>query len=112
MHLSEEGAAVLFEDVKKFIALCAPTSSPLGLSKRIDQAWHMFILITRDYARFCAEYCGRYIHHEPSDPFGPGKDYPLERRKSRELAKAVYGELSANWEDSLADCTHNCANGD
>jgi hypothetical protein len=112
MKLSPVNAADLFEDVKRFIALCATTPDPLGLSRKIDQAWHTFILLTKDYAKFCDKYCGRYIHHTPSDPFGVGKDYLAERRKTYDLAHAMFGPLSSNWNDSPAGCTHNCTNGD
>ena len=66
----------------------------------------------KPYANFCNEYCGRYIHHEPSDPFNLNKDYRAERQKTFELAQAVFGELSKNWHETSAGCTHNCTNGD
>lgn len=31
----------------------------------IDEMWHMFILATRDYAEFCEDMFGRFIHHIP-----------------------------------------------
>lgn len=31
----------------------------------IDEMWHTFILITRDYADFCHLYFGEFMHHEP-----------------------------------------------
>ena len=33
----------------------------------IDKVWHVHILNTRDYAAFCDERFGRFIHHERSD---------------------------------------------
>ncbi len=112
MKLSAEEASELFEDVKRFVALCATSTQPLGLSKQIDQAWHIFILITKEYAKFCNDYCGRYIHHEPSDPFNLGKDYLAERQKTFSLASAAFGALSLNWNEPVNSCTHNCTNGD
>lgn len=32
----------------------------------IDEMWHTFLLFTRDYAVFCDEYLGRFIHHIPA----------------------------------------------
>lgn len=113
MKLSVDEATELFEDVKRFIALCATTPESLGLSRQIDQAWHTFILITRDYIKFCTDHCDRYIHHEPSDPFAPdAKDYRAEREKARMLALSVFGSVSKNWDVDSAQCTHNCTNGD
>jgi len=31
----------------------------------IDEMWHVFILVTRDYAAFCEQMFGRFIHHDP-----------------------------------------------
>jgi hypothetical protein len=31
----------------------------------IDEMWHTFILVTRDYTKFCNDMFGRYIHHSP-----------------------------------------------
>ncbi len=34
--------------------------------KEIDQFWHTFLLFTRDYQKFCADFLGeRFFHHEP-----------------------------------------------
>lgn len=37
----------------------------------IDEMWHTFILYTRDYADFCGQMFGRFIHHDPG-PKGDG----------------------------------------
>lgn len=34
--------------------------------RAIDNMWHEFILITRDYHDFCHQYFGHFIHHEPN----------------------------------------------
>ncbi|SOZ19092.1 hypothetical protein CBM2609_B30005 [Cupriavidus taiwanensis] len=31
----------------------------------MDDFWHEFILVTKDYHYFCEKYFGRYIHHIP-----------------------------------------------
>src|SRR5688572_4999841 len=31
----------------------------------IDEMWHTFILATKDYAQFCDDYFGTFIHHVP-----------------------------------------------
>jgi hypothetical protein len=32
----------------------------------IDDMWHTFILFTRDYAEFCQNHFGYFIHHQPN----------------------------------------------
>lgn len=114
LSLSAANANVLFEDVKRFIALCACTPKPLAPPRPIDRGWHQFILLTKDYAEFCENYCARYVHHQPVDPFAETKDYSAGRRYTRQLAERVFGSLSVNWDESLkgGDCTHNCGTGD
>jgi hypothetical protein len=114
LSISPTEANVLFEDVKRFIALCVTTPQPLAPPRIVDQAWHQFILTTRDYFYFCDRHCGRYVHHQPADPFAAAKDYSAERRRTRLLAEAVFGTLSPNWNESEtgAKCTHNCGTGD
>lgn len=34
----------------------------------IDEFWHTFVLHTKDYADFCNEYFGEFIHHSPATP--------------------------------------------
>lgn len=34
-------------------------------SKAMDDAWHEFIVMTREYADFCQRAFGRYLHHTP-----------------------------------------------
>lgn len=31
----------------------------------IDEMWHTFILITKDYAEFCNHFFGEFLHHVP-----------------------------------------------
>lgn len=54
-------------------------------SRLVDIGWHTFILYTREYARFCDEIKGGFIHHEPSD--GPGMDDDL--RDARQTLAAL-----------------------
>lgn len=65
MNLTHQAAEELFEDLKRFLYLCASTDEPLAPSEMIDEAWHNFILFTKDYGTFCKRYAGRFIHHFP-----------------------------------------------
>lgn len=112
LSLSAEDAIVLVDDVKRFLALCLASPQPLAPPRVVDQGWHQFILCTKDYAKFCDEICGRFVHHEPADPYTEAKDFGADRRRTRELAEAVFGTLSANWDEYATGgrCTHNCGN--
>lgn len=103
--LNREEAEELLDDVKRFLALCATTPSPLAPTRSLDRGWHLFILFTVDYASFCKQYCGRFIHHVPEDPFNEARDFQTVPR-TQELASLVFGSLSSNWLASpmKADC--------
>ena len=36
-------------------------------SQAVDEAWHEFILFTRNYQRFCRQGLGRFLHHVPAE---------------------------------------------
>ena len=114
LSLSSGEAEILFDDVKRFLALCASTTHPLAPPRIVDQAWHQFILITKDYGDFCRDFCGRFIHHQPANPTAGSRDYDADRDRTRKLAEASFGALSAYWEEALGTgpCTHNCGVGD
>ncbi|MGK5549492.1 glycine-rich domain-containing protein [Streptomyces sp. URMC 127] len=45
---------------------------PLSPSTDVDPGWHTFMLHTREYARWCQEQFGRFLHHNPfNGPLGP-----------------------------------------
>jgi len=36
-------------------------------SQAVDDAWHEFILFTRQYNKFCRHAFGRFLHHTPAE---------------------------------------------
>ncbi len=36
-------------------------------SQAVDEAWHEFILFTREYREFCQKAFGRFLHHTPAE---------------------------------------------
>lgn len=44
----------------------ADPNSPLVCNLGPDEAWHVFILYTDEYARFCEHYFGVFLHHDPA----------------------------------------------
>lgn len=99
-------AARILDGTLNFLLLCA--SEPDGHyspSKLVDIGWHSFLLYTQEYAAFCEQVAGRFIHHAPSDV--PGLTYhPGTASKTAAGLEVrglpVDGEL---WQDMAATCT-------
>lgn len=109
-RLTEEEARVLFQDMLRFLFLCGTQNQVLSPSEAIDQAWHHFILFTQDYRKFCQQFFGKFIDHQPfSRAERAVKQMAREMRdRTLALATAVFGELSDNWsypQADAADCT-------
>jgi hypothetical protein len=62
MDLSE--ASQLFLNLEQF--LDNASSCVASPSKVVDEAWHEFVLHTRQYADYCMTRYGRFIHHVPT----------------------------------------------
>lgn len=93
-----------------FLRLCA--ESPEGRyspSPMVDIGWHTFILYTRDYAAFCQELGGRFIHHEPSDK--EGVDYGTGNIARTVVALRQYGVAvdDSLWTEASQDCADYCS---
>lgn len=60
--------------------------------KEVDAMWHTFLLFTKDYAEFCQNYFGRFIHHQPVQ-----KESDISRKKQelelRRFLSYVYDNL-------------------
>ncbi len=68
LKCDEAKAQSAFEQMKQYLADAA--LAPLGAAKaptrEVDAAWHEFLMFTRDYAKFCREHFGFFIHHVPT----------------------------------------------
>lgn len=67
---SRKSARKVLQQYKNFLFL----QKKYGLQHRIipsleiDAVWHAHILHTKDYAEFCQEFFGRFLHHVPQKP--------------------------------------------
>lgn len=53
-------------EFKRYMALVGLGYRGLGmLSPEVDEVWHALILFTREYADFCQQAFGTFIHHVP-----------------------------------------------
>lgn len=63
-----EKADRIMSQALAFLYACAKNpGAGLAPSAAVDIGWHTFILYTRDYAQFCQDVAGRFIHHQPDD---------------------------------------------
>ncbi len=87
--LSQMETEEIFTELKKFLWLCAlrrkefkigniDVPAKLAMHKSmviIDELWHVFILHTEEYTRFCSLFLDGYIHHSPAaSDFSPLTD--------------------------------------
>jgi len=100
-------AEELFLEVKKYLALSALRAEgevPM-FSTRVDQVWHEFVLFTREYALFCKQHVGHFMHHAPLE--AAGADGAAARpvwtfEEFRRAYETSFGALSPIWYDELA----------
>ena len=64
-HLTAAEVDLVFDTMKDFMFLSKIKPSYLS-SYIVDEAWHTFILFTKDYHKFCNKVFGSYFHHSPS----------------------------------------------
>ncbi|MFR9729100.1 glycine-rich domain-containing protein [Saccharopolyspora sp. MS10] len=61
----------IMDQALAFLGACGRfPGNRLAPSKPVDIGWHAFILHTREYAEFCEQVAGRFIHHVPQDAPG------------------------------------------
>ena len=94
--LSEKEARQDFEDVKRYLYLCVVTGRSLSPPPRIDRIWHIFLVFTEGYLRFCKLCFGKFIHHRPRLR-GEQQDNNHSPRMTIRAARARFRKLSKNW---------------
>lgn len=97
LKLRPAAAQQLFQDMLRFLYISRATDvRPISPPHMIDEAWHTFIIYTKDYLDFCFEYFDEFIHHRPHRP---GEKHGGEGGENcRKLAKLFFGDsLSENW---------------
>ncbi|NUW30845.1 hypothetical protein HTZ77_05355 [Nonomuraea sp. SMC257] len=73
--LPPEQAERIMSQALAFLAACAFNPSlSLAPSRAVDIGWHTFLLYTREYAAFCEQVAGRFLHHVPDDERELGHD--------------------------------------
>ena len=69
--LSLEASGRVLEGLRQYFLACLAAqrraiAKEVGMpSKAVDAAWHEFIVLTKEYAKFCDQAFGKYLHHTP-----------------------------------------------
>lgn len=112
-HTTIREAERIFREMLKWLYLCYRSNSGghSGLAlvmtpeiEKIDWMWHTFILFTCDYADFCEEHFGFFVHHTPVEDDG---DEEVDMKAARNQIKAQFNLICdvlgtatlANWYD-------------
>lgn len=114
LNISHSEAQELFDDTKRFLFLAAITGKDISPTKPIDEAWHIFLLFTKDYSEFCFRFFGQMIHHHPFDESELKEDKTDNIGVTLQLARSLFGSsLSKNWEYlEASDCGCGGCSGD
>jgi hypothetical protein len=67
--LNADQQDTVFAALRDYFYLChqAKQSMVSMPSQIVDDAWHEFILFTKDYDDFCSNAFGRFLHHTPAE---------------------------------------------
>ena len=69
--LTLEQSGRVLEGLRQYFLACLAAqrkaiAKEVGMpSKAVDAAWHEFIVLTKEYAKFCDQAFGKYLHHTP-----------------------------------------------
>lgn len=96
LELNHKEAEVLFVDIKQFLYLSANRHGQWSPPPKIDAGWHEFTLYTKDYACFCNEMFGRFMHHIPRLYLAPNPKGGTWA--TVHVAREMFGELNENWD--------------
>ena len=108
-HWTPEFTDVLFVEMKRFLYLCATNDGAMAPPKDIDEIWHNFILFTGDYADFCAEKVGFFLHHQPLTKLQRAKSDGSMATNTLLAARRAFGTLNEHW--SFAQIPGSCGPG-
>ena len=87
-HLSDEQVSQVMDTLKKFFTFFIRREIEIVSipSQVVDEAWHEFILSTRQYEEFCQNAFGRFLHHTPAEAMKTPTDAQNGIRHAWQLA--------------------------
>jgi hypothetical protein len=87
-QLSKEQRSLVLDGLREYFQLCRMANRRLVAmpSQAVDDAWHEFILFTRQYQQFCDRGLGRFLHHTPATAMRTPTDAQNGIRRAWRLA--------------------------
>jgi uncharacterized membrane protein YgcG len=92
-RVRQKTAARWLHEAMKFLDAVADSKEQIAPSKKVDEAWHAFILHTSQYMSWCESRYGRYIHHVPTDKpdrTAYARSYKVMRSRHGDLDRSVW----------------------
>jgi hypothetical protein len=92
-ELSEAQRQEVFIGLNDYFQLCRTAGKRMVAmpSQAVDDAWHEFILFTRQYNQFCQGAFGRFLHHTPAEAMSAPTQASEGIRRAWRLACAREG---------------------
>jgi hypothetical protein len=111
---SPQRAERIADQAVAFLVTAATATVPMVPSDDVDLGLHALILHTREYAKLCERYAGRFLHHNPK-PGGGGRDPEKVITSARAMKAAGFMVLDDLWTvggRNLAQCDSDCGRPD
>jgi hypothetical protein len=105
-----ERAARIADQAVAFLVTAATATVPMVPSDDVDLGLHALILHTKEYARLCDVYAGRFLHHNPK-PGGGARDPQMVAASVQAMKAAgfvVFDDLWTVSGENLAQCDSDC----
>lgn len=97
------------KEVKRFLALIVlDGSNGHVVGEKIDALWHYFVLHTREYAQFCHDVFGDFVHHVPVLPSEKYKLAAAYLRTRESYARYFAAPPKDLWGDNEQICWGGC----
>lgn len=92
-ELSEAQRREVFAGLRDYFLCCLQARRRMVAmpSQAVDDAWHEFILFTRQYDTFCGHAFGRFLHHTPAEAMATPTQASEGIRRAWRLACAHEG---------------------
>ncbi|MEU5888377.1 hypothetical protein ABZ835_16280 [Streptomyces sp. NPDC047461] len=93
-----------------FLVTASTATVPMVPSDDVDLGLHALILHTKEYAKLCERYAGRFLHHNPK-PGAGGRDPEKVITSARAMKAAGFMVLDDLWTvggQNLAQCDSDC----
>lgn len=89
-ELSAAQRQMVFAGLQDYFQLCHSAGKRMVAmpSQAVDDAWHEFILFTRQYDVFCRAAFGRFLHHTPAEAMSAPTQASASIRRAWRLACA------------------------